>query len=283
MSRFPMNLQLFAEGAEGPEPADPGTLEGAVIDEGAAGIVVDPEKLENDDPAEGAEEPELADPETDRDAIFAEARRAAENRMNGINSRVASRFKDMKNPETGQPIRTVEDYFDALDAQERIAARQQMEQNGIDPALLDQMIANNPAIRQAQEILRENQLNEGQRELDSQVRAISEFYPEVQSLADISKMDTFPAFDAYVRNGLSLVDAFKLANFETMSQRTAAATKQAAINAAKGKSHLSPVGVGADGQTTQFVDIPPEAREVWEQAYPDLSYKELKEKYNKSL
>ena len=115
------------------------------------------------------------------------------------------------------------------------------------------------------------------------MRAISEFYPEVQSLADISKMDTFPAFDAYVRNGLSLVDAFKLANFETMSQRTAAATKQAAINAAKGKSHLSPVGVGADGQTTQLVDIPQEARGVWEVAFPELSYKELKEKYNRSL
>lgn len=283
MSRFPMNLQLFAEGAEGPEPADPGTLEGAGIDEGAGVIDGDPETPEDIDPTEGAEGPEVADPEADRDAIFAEARRTAESWMNGINSRVASRFKGMRNPETGQPIRTAEDYFDALDAQERIAARQQMEQNGIDPDMLDQMINNSPAIRQAQEILRQNQMNEGQKELDAQVREISEFFPEVQSLADISRMETFPAFDAYVRNGLSLVDAFKLANFETMSQRTAAATKQAAINAAKGKSHLSPVGGGTEGQTSQLVDIPQNAREVWEQAYQGLSYKELKEKYNKSL
>ena len=283
MSRFPMNLQLFAERAEGPEPADPGTLEGAGIEEGTGEGDVDPGDPEVTDPAEGAEDPELADPEADRDAIFAEARRTAERRMNGINSRVAGRFGGMKNPETGQPIQTVEDYFDALDAQERMEARQKMEQNGIDPDMLDQMINNSPVMRQAQEILRENQLNEGRRELDSQIREISEFFPEVQSLADVAKMDTFPVFDAYVRNGLSLVDAFKLANFDAMSQRNAAATKQAAINAAKGKSHLSPVGVGADGQTTQLVDIPQEARSVWEEAYPELSYKELKEKYNRSL
>ena len=283
MSRFPMNLQLFAEGAEGPEPADPGALEGAGIDEGAGEIGGDPGAPEDIDPAEGVEDPEPADPEADRNAIFAEARRTAERRMNGINSRVANRFKGLKNPETGQPIHTVEDYFDALDAQERMEARQQMEQNGIDPDMLDQMINNSPVMRQAQEILRENQLNEGKRELDSQIREISEFYPEVQSLADVVKMGTFPDFDAYVRSGLSLVDAFKLANFDAMSQRNAAATKQAAINAVKGKSHLSPVGGGTEGQASQLVDIPENAREIWEQAYPGLSYKELKEKYNKSM
>ncbi len=283
MSRFPMNLQLFAEGAEGPEAADPGTLEGAGIDEGTGEIDGDPGTPEDIDSAEGEGDPEPADPEADRNAIFAEARRVAERRMNGINTRVANRFKGMTNPETGQPIETAEDYFDALDAQERIAARQQMEENGIDPDMLDQMIQNNPAIRQAQEILRQNQLNEGRRELDSQIREISEFFPEVQSLADVAKMDTFPVFDAYVRNGLSLVDAFKLANFDVMSQRNAAATKQAAINAAKGKSHMSPIGGGTEGQSSQLVDIPDDARKVWEEAYPGLSYKELKEKYNRSL
>lgn len=272
---FRMNLQTFAEGAEDPNPAESESLETTGVEEGS--------EVEKEASTEGVEDPNPAESEPDRNAIFAEARRVAERQMNGINSRVASRFSGLKNPETGQPIRTAEEYFDALDAQDRLNARAQMEQQGMNPDLLDQMINNNPVIRQAQSIIRENQLREGERELNAQVKKISEFYPEVQSLEDISKMETFPAFDAYVRNGLSLVDAFKLANFETMSQRNAAASKQAAINAAKGKSHLSPVGGGAAGESAQMVEIPKEELSIWEQVYPNLSYKQLREKYNKTL
>ena len=280
MSRFPLNLQLFAGGENEPEPADPVT---------GAELIDEPEPTEtpDDDPGEGGEggenEPAPAAPAIDQNAIYAQARRAADRRMNELDSRVASRFGNMRNPETGQPIRTTQDYFDALDAQERMNARREVQRRGVDPGLIDRMIANNPVIRQAQQVIRDNTLRQGELELENQIQQISSFDPSVKSLDDIVKMPTFPVFDAYVRQGLSITDAYRLANFDSLAQRDAAANRQAAINSVRGKSHLAPIGGVAGEAGKQLVDIPQNERYLWEEAYPELSYKELKEKYNKTL
>lgn len=280
MSRFPLNLQLFAGGENEPEPADPVT---------GAELIDEPEPTEtpDDDPGEGGDggenEPAPAAPAIDQNAIYAQARRAADRRMNELDSRVASRFGNMRNPETGQPIRTTQDYFDALDAQERMNARREVQRRGVDPGLIDRMIANNPVIRQAQQVIRDNTLRQGELELENQIQQISSFDPSVKSLDDIVKMPTFPVFDAYVRQGLSITDAYRLANFDSLAQRDAAANRQAAINSVRGKSHLAPIGGVAGEAGKQLVDIPQNERYLWEEAYPELSYKELKEKYNKTL
>lgn len=281
MSRFPMNLQLFAGGVNDPEPADPVTgeelIDDPALDEGPDD---DPEPSEG---GEGENDPGPAAPAIDQNAIYAQARRAADRRMNELDSRVARRFGSMKNPETGQPIRTTQDYFDALDAQERMNARREVQRRGVDPGLIDRMIANNPVIRQAQQVIRDNTLRQGELELENQIQQISSFDPSVKSLDDIVKMPTFPVFDAYVRQGLSITDAYRLANFDSLAQRDAAANRQAAINSVRGKSHLAPIGGVAGEAGKQLVDIPQNERYLWEEAYPDLSYKELKEKYNKTL
>lgn len=280
MSRFPLNLQLFAGGENEPEPADPVTGT-ELIDE------PEPTEATDDDPGEGGKggenEPAPADPAIDQNAIYAQARRAADRRMSELDSRVASRFGNMRNPETGQPIRTTQDYFDALDAQERMNARREVQRRGVDPGLIDRMIANNPVIRQAQQVIRDNTLRQGEMELENQIQQISSFDPSVKSLDDIVKMPTFPVFDAYVRQGLSITDAYRLANFDSLAQRDAAASRQAAINSVRGKSHLAPIGGVAGEAGKQLVDIPQKERYLWEEAYPELSYKELKEKYNKTL
>lgn len=266
--RLPMNLQLFAESEEGGN--EPGAADPASGETGAEVI------------EEGGNEPGAAAPVIDENAIYARARRAAERRMDGINARVESRFGGLRNPETGDLIRTVEDYFDALDAQERLAMREEVANQGIDPEMLEHLISNNPVIQQAQQVLRENSLREGERELEAQIRQIAAINPDIHSLGDICEMQTFPVFDSYVRKGLSLMDAYRLANFDALSQRDAAANRQAAINAARGKGHLSPIG-GSVGEPSSQVEIPERERELWEEAYPGLSYKELREKYNKSL
>ena len=280
MSRFPLNLQLFAGGENEPDPADPVT---------GTDLIDEPEPAEtpDDDPGEGGDggenEPAPAAPAIDQNAIYAQARRAADRRMNELDSRVASRFGNMRNPETGQPIRTTQDYFDALDAQERMNARREVQRRGVDPGLIDRMIANNPVIRQAQQVIRDNTLRQGEMELENQIQQISSLDPSVKSLEDIVKMPTFPVFDNYVRRGYSIADAYRLANFDSLAQRDAAANRQAAINSVRGKSHLAPIGGVAGEAGKQLVDIPQNERYLWEEAYPELSYKELKEKYNKTL
>lgn len=266
-ARIPMNLQRFA-GEEEPAVAEPAldTVDSADVD------------VTGEEPA-GEEEQEPAAPVVDENARYAAARREAEGQVNRMNQRVAQRFGNLKNPITGQVIKTVDDYFDALDAQEQLNIRNQMQEKGMDPALIDQAIKNSPLMRQAQQAIQEMNLQRGNQEIERQVKEISSFYPEVKSLADISKMETFPVFDAYVRGGMSLTDAFKLANFDALLHKGAAASKQAAINAAKGKGHMMPVGgtSAPDG----LAEIPKDELPKWQAFFPGATPKQLKEKYNR--
>ncbi len=271
---IPMNLQMFA-GEEEPGGADP-VLEVGDPGEGTQSGIDDP----------GGNEPGPADPAIDQNAAFAAARRRAEQQYNqriaNRDAEFARRFGHLKNPETGRPIQSESDYFAALDAQERLNAQEQLRTQGVDPSVLERIIQNNPTIRRAEQVLHQASLEKGNQMLDSQINEISGFYPEVRSLGDIARMDTFPKFDAYVRSGMNLVDAFRLANFDSLVGRSAAASKQAAINAAKSTGHLLPVGGGANGPEGE-VDIPKNELELWQDIYPGLSYKELKAKYNRTL
>lgn len=271
---IPMNLQMFA-GEEVPEVADP------VLETEGAGNE-DPEGMEGG----GGNDPGVADPVVDQNAAFAAARRRAEQHYNqeiaNRDAEYARRFGHLKNPETGQPIRNERDYFAALDAQERLNTQEQLRSQGVDPSVLERIIQNNPTIRQAEQVLRQATIEKGNQMLEDQIKEISGFYPEVKSLEDISKMETFRTFDRYVRGGMNLVDAFKLANYDALVGRGAAASRQAAINSAKSTGHLIPVAGGANGPEGE-VDIPKNELGLWQDIYPGLSYKELKAKYNRTL
>lgn len=51
-------------------------------------------------------------------------------------------------------------------------------------------------------------------------------------------METYPKFYELVKKGNTLVDAYRLANFEALTSSAAAATRQAAINNLQSKQHM---------------------------------------------
>ena len=93
------------------EAADPNTNE-----EGA--------EVEQAEQIEQPEQTEAQNDVVDRNALYAEARRVAEanarKAQKAIDEEYVRRFGNLKNPETGQPIRSQSDYLAALDAQERM-------------------------------------------------------------------------------------------------------------------------------------------------------------------
>lgn len=173
----------------------------------------------------------------------------------------------------GQPVRSVKDLFAALDAQ-AAAHRQEAAARAAGagmPAPSDmgmpapeamgapapapaagtpgavavpgaQAAEQAPVVQRAMQLVQRAQRSEGERVLNSQIRRISELDPAVKTLADIAGMDTFPQFDALVRSGVPLDVAYKAVNFERLARGKAAAARQAAINAARGKGHLAPAG-----------------------------------------
>ena len=254
----------------------------------------DEETADLHDSEEDAEETnvqtEQAEPQenvVDRNAIFAEARRVAERNarqaQKAIDDEFVRRFGNFTNPETGQPIRSQADYLAALDAQDRVRTRNQLQQQGVDPSVLDNAIAsslaNNPTIRQAEAVMAQARQEQIFGQIGNEVEILKQFDPNIKSIYDVPPN----VIDVVQRsNGIiNLVDAYKIVNFGKVSESQQAAIQQNAINQAKGKQHLSPV----NGVSTpeEGAEIPESELAFWKDAFPDKSKAELRKLYNKTL
>lgn len=278
---LPFNLQFFAEGEEPtsentPEVAEP-------VEE-----TVDQTESESGD-LSGEEEQEPAEPVVpqtpDVNSQFAAARRKAEAEMRQRDERIARICKDFRNPITGNAIHTVDDYLEALDAQQRMNAEQKLRESGVDPKFLEEAISRNPIVMQAQQVMERQKQDEMDRQIDNDIRAINKLNPAIKSVNDLSKDESFvTVYERWQKSNFteSLYDIYRLVNFDKLTTQKADAAKQAAINQARGKNHMETTAAGVN-QSTELVEIPQAELSVWREAFPDASMAELKKKYNDTL
>lgn len=216
-------------------------------------------------------------------ARFAAARRRAEAQFNERIQQERQAAKDevirqmydgQLDPYTNKPITSEAD----LQAYQQAYQRDQMQQAGIDPAMLDRMIANNPTVKQAQQVIDRVNLEEGERAMEEAITEISRLDPTVTDFASLANHPNAQAFNALVNKGYALVDAFRLANFDALTGKKAAAAKQQAMNNVNGKGHLTPTTGNAGGDD---VVIDPQEMQMMRHAFPNLTHKQLVEKFKK--
>ena len=272
-----MNLQFFAEDSEDEgvnetEPAEQSEFES-----------------EDAQPAgeEVQEEPAAPQFDTDRaNAAFASMRReleAARREQADIDALYARQYGGYTNPETGQPITSARDYFEAMEAQERMQARAQLQENNIDPRMIDNMIANSPAVRQAKAATAELNSYRASRMMDEDFKKVLALDPTKTSEDDILNDPAYLTVVKYIEThpGTRFDEAYKIVNFERLADSRGAAAKQAVVNQVKSKNHLS-TGTSIDVQDSDE-DIPPTMVEQYKELFPEKNMKELKALYNKTL
>ncbi|MBR4794272.1 MAG: hypothetical protein IKV25_01215 [Clostridia bacterium] len=272
-----MNLQFFAEDSEDEgvnetEPAEQSEFES-----------------EDAQPAgeEVQEEPAAPQFDTDRaNAAFASMRReleAARREQADIDALYARQYGGYTNPETGQPITSARDYFEAMEAQERMQARAQLQENNIDPRMIDNMIANSPAVRQAKAATAELNSYRASRMMDEDFKKVLALDPTKTSEDDILNDPAYLTVVNYIEThpGTRFDEAYKIVNFERLADSRGAAAKQAVVNQVKSKNHLS-TGTSIDVQDSDE-DIPPTMVEKYKEMFPEKSMKELKALYNNTL
>ena len=272
-----MNLQFFAEDSEDEgvnetEPAEQSEFES-----------------EDAQPAgeEVQEEPAAPQFDTDRaNAAFASMRReleAARREQADIDALYARQYGGYTNPETGQPITSARDYFEAMEAQERMQARAQLQENNIDPRMIDNMIANSPAVRQAKAATAELNSYRASRMMDEDFKKVLALDPTKTSEDDILNDPAYLTVVNYIEThpGTRFDEAYKIVNFERLADSRGAAAKQAVVNQVKSKNHLS-TGTSIDVQDSDE-DIPPTMVEQYKELFPEKNMKELKALYNKTL
>lgn len=198
----------------------------------------------------------------------------------------AFQHSGLKNPYTGQPITSKAEYDaykERFDAERR---EQLMKGAGMSGEEFDRFVQDLPEVRRAREA--QEAAERAQREareaaarvrLDEQLREISAIDPSVKSLADLAQMPTYPRFYELVQRGNTLPDAFRLANFDALAQRSAAGARQAAVNAARSKEHLEQTKTRGTGA----VSVPADVREQYRLFNPDATDEEIQKHYARSV
>ena len=278
---LPMNLQFFAEegdaGVEVSEVAEP--------TEDVNEVETSTEETSTEESAE-----ETSNVQSDEEnAKYAAARRRAEaefaERQRREDEEFARRFRDYENPITHKPITSKKDYLEALDAQEKLRAQQELESKGIDPKLFEEMVnrqvENNPYVQQAQVVLEQAKKSQLENAVSEGIKEISKLNPSIKTIDDLMALPNIQTIIDYT-NTLSLADAYKLANFDDLMAGKSASAKQAALNNMNGTAHLNQTDGVTDNNDNE-VEIPTNELEQWKRAFPHASAKELRKKYNNAI
>lgn len=280
-----------AEETEVAEPSEDDTIttaaQGAEEQEAAAPAVEETEESEQPQ----AEAPEQ-EPKTDRDAQFAAARRKAEAERDAAIARakedaqkqVDEFFKSsgLVNPYTGQPITTRAEYEAYRERFEADQKAKLMEKAGITQEEFQAFVQGLPEVRaarqakaEAEAAARQAREQEAKARVDEQLRQIQAIDPTVKELGDLAKLDTYPKLYDMVKRGYSILDAYRLANYDTLTQRAAEASRKAAINSVQSKQHLKATESRGGGA----IPVPDSVLEEYRVLNPGATKEEIQKHY----
>lgn len=185
---------------------------------------------------------------------------------------------NLTNPYTKEPIRNKADYDTYRAKVEEDRRTKILKKAGISEEEFAKLAAEQPEIKAQLDEAQEAKRQAAAATMSEQMRQIHELDPAINTVEDLAKMPNYAEFYRFVKqNRLSLVEAYRLANMERLSERAAAATKQAAINAAQSKAHLE--ATKSRGKGGDMPVMPAEVREYYRAINPNATEAEIRADY----
>jgi hypothetical protein len=139
-----------------------------------------------------------------------------------------------------------------------------------------------PAAQMQQSLAQEQELTRQERAklvAQEQVRQIGQLDSAIGSLDDLMAMPEYDSFYALVKKGVSLVDAYKLTNYEKLMKRAADAASRQTMRSLGSRQHLTAMA-GQPGNG-EYVSVPAEVAAEYRLAKPGISDEEIRRKYRK--
>ena len=192
----------------------------------------------------------------------------------------------MKNPYTGQLIRSQAEYDEYQQRHAEEAREALRRKTGMSDEEYDAMIASLPEVRKAMETqaraeekLRQAFEREKQQWIQEQVDKIHARDPSINSIQDIEAADPEGKVAAKVRQGYSLFDAWSTEHLDELTSRGRQQAAAAAVNKARSKDHL--VSTRSRGKGDE--PVPENVRRLYREINPEASEEEIRRHYNKTL
>lgn len=275
-------------GAEVTEPAEPSTETeetGAKEQE----LADTAEQIQDDNSDEGQDAEKNAKyaaarrrAEKERDLAVAQAKEEARRELD-----TAIKGLGIRDPFSNKIIETKEEYDRYIAKQEEEKRGRLLRRAGVSDEEFDSLVTSSPQFKaeseraaNAERKLQELQGEEENRLIEEELKAIAELNPDIKSLEDLAKMPTYPElYNNVKQRNMNLVEAYKLANWDSLMQKNEQRAKQSAINAAAGKQHLGKTTTRGTGE----VPVPAEIREQYRLFNPNATDAEITAHYNKGL
>ena len=302
------------QGAQEQEPAAPAAEEtpadtnsGAQVQEVAdPAEVTAPQAAEADPADDGGEQPEeptqpTMSPEERRANA---ARRRQQEQQAAIEQAVANAIRaeqeknnaalldifnraGLTNPFTGKPIASLEEFNDWHKQNVDNQLQRDLKAGKLTQEGLNRLIEQHPAVKQAQQLVEQNAQSQRAQEtaaakarIDGELAEIGKLDPRIKGVEDLLNMPTAAQFKGYVDKGYSFLDAFKLANMESLAEAKAQRAREAAQVNNRGKAHLEATG---NSRGAGAAPVPSGQMAMFRRMMPNATDAEIQKYYNNYL
>lgn len=131
------------------------------------------------------------------------------------------------------------------------------------------------AVKEAKKIIEQNKRKEQEKLLTDEIKQVSELDPSIKDISDFTKLENYDEFEQLVRRGYTLVEAYKLSNFDKLMD--------SAVNKKQNAEYIEKTStqhqVEGKGTVTATETIDAATMNTFRQFYPTLSDSELIKKY----
>lgn len=200
-------------------------------------------------------------------AAFAKFRRQNQeydSKLKKFNDIVSGKYKD------GYGIENVDQFFDHLEKQTEEETEEEynsainklVEDFGLDPDEIKEVIKKSPDNIKAQQILKDLETQKENEILNKRYEAtfkeLQTEYPKFKTVEDINIIlgDKAAEFwDLFTNKNIPMLNAYEIADRENLKKSNDKATEQKTLNKIKSKSHLKPTKLNAD---VDYTDQDPE-------------------------
>lgn len=289
--------EVFGEDIAAETEADDTSVgeNGSVEGESEAGTDDNAESSENNgeetvptssDPA--TEENSKGTQSAEENAKYAAARREAERKrdeaINEVNTRHERELSEifaavgLVNPYSGKPVTNMAELREYNKAKGDSNKKLFMEKNGLTEAEYEQFVSGLPEVadarrEKAEAKVAKDEADAARREnlVKTEIGLISKLDPNIRSVDDLLRDESYERILPYVKRGYTLSDAYKIANYDKLTGAASASARQQVLNAQSGKSHLTQ----SESRGSGIESVPADVRQQYREFNPDMSDAEI--------
>lgn len=260
----------------------------------------DGEPAENpeNEPGDGEKQPQTAQERRENAARRREAERqaaineAVNRALADERARQDERWKaffgkaHLENTITGEPITNMDEFDEWSRRYEQEQLEFDLQAGKLTPEALQKIVDSSPVMQQAKALLEqsERQRQQAEKEADEaavakDIEEIHKIDPSISSVADLLKAPWADKFRAYVERGNTFVDAYYLANRESVERTMAEKAREQAASNVRSKQHLQATG---NARGSGAAPVPADVMEYYRELNPSATEAEIQAHWQRS-